>query len=154
MQTPLVDLDEFRDSLPADAPSVDDQTSRATWLLAAASALVRSEARRSFLDADGALEDVPDQVVMIVCAAAGRAWMNPTMSESVQTGPFANRWGARGVEGVYLTDSEKDTIGELYPVSRPGLWTQSITRGDYTDDTAYQPVAGSDEPFPWWKGEP
>ncbi|MGE3811521.1 MAG: hypothetical protein AB7I24_08220 [Candidatus Nanopelagicales bacterium] len=153
MQQPLVDLDEFSASLPADAPSVDDQSTRATWLLAAASALVRTEARRSFLDEAGTLV-VPDQVVMIVCAAAGRAWMNPTMSESVQAGPFANRWGARGVEGVYLTDAEKQTIADLYPVSRPGVWSLSTTRGDYLDDTAYQPVDGTDEPFPWWKGEP
>lgn len=78
---------------------------RASALLSDASTLVRHEAGRTWVDADGNLIDVPDIVVTIVLASAKRAWFNPSEATSVQLGATSVRYG-----DVWLSNVERERI--------------------------------------------
>jgi hypothetical protein len=85
----LADIDALEawtgDTIPDDDP-------RALAVLAAASALVRSETRRTWLDDMGALAAVPDELGMVVVQVAARKWLNPEDVIQDGTGPFTARW--------------------------------------------------------------
>jgi hypothetical protein len=100
----LADIDALEawtgDTIPDDDP-------RALAVLAAASALVRSETRRTWLDDMGALAAVPDELGMVVVQVAARKWLNPEDVIQDGTGPFTARFSERTADGLYLTDTER-----------------------------------------------
>src|SRR5690606_12055733 len=88
----------------------DSETKRAGWALRMASALVRNESGRTWLDEDGELIDpLPEPIVLVTLSAAGRHFINPdagiVVSESVDD--YSYREAERQEVGVYLTASEK-----------------------------------------------
>jgi hypothetical protein len=117
---------------------------RADVVLAHASAAVRVEASRNWVDADGALDGVPVGIPEIVVQVAARMWANPTGVEAQTTGPFSAQYSP-----LDLTDGEKQAIAAaLRRGTTGGLRTISTTRGDLetmsTVPDGYVAVAGQD----------
>lgn len=84
----------------------DDELTRASALLADASALVRFEANRTWVDADtGQLVAIPDYVVTLTVNAALRGWYNPAGIESAQLGAVSVRYGS-----AWLTSAERENL--------------------------------------------
>lgn len=138
--TAFATVDDLDALLDVDVTDLD----RAEALIAAASTLVRAETGSAWVDADGNLEWaattdeklnlVGDALTSVALAAAGRAYLNPKGSVSEGTGPFTIQRGQEAANGVYLTDSERQTIAAAVALQRgstsPGLWTLGTTRND------------------------
>lgn len=79
---------------------------RAEAVLAAASAIVRAENGKTWVDEDGDLiDDIPDAVPALVVQLAARMWANPTGLTQETAGPFSAMHG-RGT----LTDDERGVL--------------------------------------------
>lgn len=106
---------------------------RAGWALRAASALVRQETGKSWLDDDGTLVDpLPDDVAVVTLACAARGYVNPRgvtdASEAVDD--YNHREQVRVDEaGFFLTESEKQILGALTGATS-SIGTISTERGD------------------------
>jgi hypothetical protein len=118
----LADL-EARLGRPITDPA---EVSRAEALLADASALVRFEAGRSWVDEFDALIEVPDLAVTITCQAALRGWYNPAGIESQQLGAVSVRYG-----NAWLTTAER---AQLALFSRGKGLDQAILTGSFGFD--------------------
>lgn len=125
----LASIQQFAARLPGGVN--DDDLLRAEATLDDASALVRAEAGVTWVNASGELENVPDVIVTVVCAAARRAFVNPNglTAESIQDyqASFAS-----ASPDVYLTKQERNAIRRA--VGRSGLWTLRTTRSDVGGD--------------------
>ena len=84
----------------------DDDEPRAAVVLDDVSAFVKD-----LVDGDTATEweaDTPAAVVAVVCAAAGRAMVNPYQHASVTEGSYT--WRADNTSGVWLTKDERTAV--------------------------------------------
>lgn len=130
---------------------VDANLGRARAALADASALVRMEARRTWVDEAGALTVVPDAIVRVVLGAAQRGYTNPDGATQESAGPFARSFNPDAVS-VYLTRPELDIVRRFRPAGGE-LWTLQTTRdGDDANTIWYQDSFGL-EPFPLASGD-
>lgn len=132
---------------------IDNDNARAAAVVAAASALVRAETGRTWVDDDNELTTVPDEVSTVTVQVAGRVWRNPAGFVQDTTGPFTVRYPEIAGQGLYLTDAERSILSR-YRTQRRGLWTQRTTRDDpFIDDavlaTVWLPVNPGTEPLPW-----
>lgn len=126
---------------------------RAEWALRMASALVRAESGRSWLDGNGGLlPQIPDQVQLVTLAAAARAYSNPdggsVVSESIDD--YQYREAEQQEAGVYLTASERALLAPFAGGALAGIGTISTTRGDYDapDDLSW--IRNGPDPMnPW-----
>lgn len=171
--TPLADVEALNERLVDDVTDDD----RAESLLAAASALVRTETGSAWVDAGGNLiwddPDATDALVLlgdtlasITVSVAARAYENPSGFISETKGPFTQRRSDDAGDGVYLTDGELDALRKAVALYRgapsPGLWTLATTRGDIPDvaavaggiydertDTVYLQTVGGGDPLPY-----
>ena len=120
----LADIDALEawtgDTIPDDDP-------RALAVLAAASSLVRSETRHTWLDDVGALVAVPDELGMVVVQVAARKWLNPEDVIQDGTGPITSRWSELAGQGIYLTDTER-AICARHRQQSTGVWSLGTTR--------------------------
>lgn len=105
-----------------------DEIGRVNAVLDDASALVRDEAGRTWIDPDtDSLTAVPGSVRAVVLRAAERAMRNPQGFSAESAGDYS--YQRTNVEpGVYLTDAERAIVRKA--IGRTGLWTQPVTRGD------------------------
>lgn len=78
---------------------------RAQAALDDASALIRAEAGKTWVDDDGNLDGVPDIIATLAMKVARRALMNPDEYTSETVGPFSV-----GLPASYLRDDEKRAI--------------------------------------------
>lgn len=92
---------------------------RASAALDDASALVRAEASKTWLDGDTVT--APAQVVTIVVKAALREYRNPDGFTSEQLGDYSYRTDQTG--GVYLTDDERRIVRAAAGASGHGVWS-------------------------------
>ena len=110
----------------------DPDGKRAAGVLSMASGLVRDETGKSWLNdaGDGITSSLPDDVINVTCAAAGRAYLNPEGFEQERQDDF---YGSRKVPeaGVFLTRSEKDLLVKYAGDPHGGLRTIATTRNDY-----------------------
>lgn len=93
--------------------TIDDANERlrAQALLDDASALIRFEANRTWMDETvdpSVLGPVPDFVVSLTAQAALRGWFNPAGIESAQLGAVSVRYG-----GAWLTNAERAQLALL-----------------------------------------
>jgi phage gp36-like protein len=101
----LATLDQLKDRATVD----DDIVAQAA--LDDASALIRAVARKSWVDTEGVLTDVPDVIQTICLAAAIRRVNNPMGYASEQISQYSYRYAGSEAAGiVYLTDDEKRLI--------------------------------------------
>lgn len=136
-------------------PSADP---RAGAVLAAASALVRAYAQKTWIDVDGVtLLAVPEDVAAVVVQVASRAWLNPNPNlKNWNKGPFAEGYFDAASLGLYLSDVDKDALAIYRETgASTGLGTIGVTRGDSGFDTVYVPTgpAPSGYPFPWYAAD-
>jgi hypothetical protein len=146
MTTPLASVDQLEDRLG----DVDIDEARIAACLADASALVRAEARQTWLDDAGDLDGVPDVVEMIVLAVARRAYLNPDGAIQQTAGPFTERYAEVAGQVFYLTDTEQRALAKYHDT--PGLWAQPTTRGDVESGTVY--AEGDGDPIPMFVSPP
>lgn len=126
---PLASVEALSDWIgePITADSADAK--RAEGALRLASQLVRRVSRRTWMDGEELVDDLPDEVELITKACAAREYLNPEHHDTVRTDDF---YGTVKVEetGMYLTDSEKDLLRSLTTANSSGLGTVATTRGD------------------------
>lgn len=116
---------------------------RARAALADASALVRMEARRTWVDEAGALTAVPDAIARVVLGAAQRTYTNPDAVVQESAGPFSRRI-AETETGVYLTTAELDIVRRFRPAGGE-LWTLRTQRDEDEVNTIwYQDTFGTE----------
>lgn len=121
------------------------ELTRAQAALADASALVRMEARRTWVDELGAVT-APDVIVRVVLGAAQRTFTNPDGVIQEAVGPFSRRY-ADGSTGVYLTKAELDIVRRFRP-SGGDLWTLRTERDGGDDGTIWYRDTYGTELFP------
>lgn len=92
-----------------------------------ASALVRTEAGRTWVLGDGVPDVVPPTIAAITIRIAIRAIENPEGFTTESGGDYS--YSRKGVEdGVYLTEREARMVRKA--AGKTGLWTQPLERGD------------------------
>lgn len=128
--------------------TIADDDPRALAVLARASALVRSECGRTWVDDSNALEAVPEPIEGVVVQVAARVWRNPEGAIQDVAGPFSARFSESVADGLYLTDTERKICAQ-HRLQASGLWVMSTTRSsDPYDTTDWTPTDGG-PPFPW-----
>ncbi|WP_314325445.1 hypothetical protein [Paenarthrobacter ilicis] len=124
---------------------------RAERFIRFASALVRKESGRTWVQDDGEnlVPDIPDDIGLVVVQAAARAYENP----NGQTSDALDDWrGTFKVDevGVYLTDTEKSMVSKFKSARLGGLGTIATTRIDSVPESAgWVPVEDAPD-FPWY----
>ena len=148
----LASVEDLEARLGLDPDTLQDANlGRARAALADASALVRYEARRTWVDEAGALSVVPDAIVRVVLGAAQRNYTNPDGVIQESAGPFARQLSQEST-GVYLTKVEMDIV-RRFRAAGGELWTLQTTRdGDESNTVWYQDAFGF-EPFPLASGD-
>lgn len=145
--TALATLDQLEIRLGLDPHTLSGtDKARAEAALADATALVRAEAQRDFVD-DLGVADAPEAIVRVVLGAALRNYRNPDAETQHTVGPFSRTVKATDT-GVYLTDAEREIVRRYRPRTHGGLWTLSTTRDEATSDTAWVWDQYGTEPFP------
>lgn len=114
-----------------------------------ATALVRAETGRTWLDENG----TPDpQVAGIVLSVALRAFRNPEGFSSQTVGSWTGTVGGGGQDvasGVYLTTHERRQLQSL--MGAGGLVSLTVVRPEFIGDdgTVWVPVAQGGDDFPF-----
>lgn len=114
--------------LETSEPIGEAEEQRAEWLLAKASALVRRYTRRTWVDANGVLTDVPDEVTIVTAQVAARVWSNPRGAIQEAAGGLSWRLPESAGLGMYLTDVEKSMLDGYRPTG--GLWALPTSNVD------------------------
>lgn len=124
---------------------------RAEWCIRAASALVRAESGRTWLDDVGVLVDpVPENAVMVTIYCAGRIYDNREAQTRGGVDDYTESWRV-DESGAYLTASEKRMLSGLKPSGRRGIGVIATTRDDCgTDGTGWVATPTPDVMFPWY----
>lgn len=136
--------DWIGEPIPADSP----ESKRAEMCLRIASALVRAEAGRTWLGADGATVDAPEDAVMVTLYCAGRVFDNREAQTRASIDDSDGQWRV-DESGAYLTASEKRMLSKFRGSVHGGLGTIATTRGDCEPGTGWVPTVNG-PPFPWY----
>jgi len=140
----LVSLEEFAARLGGIAAADEE---RAQAALDDASALIRVEAgTEDWVDDEGALETVPDVVVAVCVAVAGRAFRNPDGLRSEQIGTYSVSYGDTTSTAVYLTAADRRIIRRA--VGLMSLGSIELESG-YAPNIVSVPVDIGGDPIPW-----
>lgn len=112
---------------------------RAQTSLDDASALVRTVAARNWIDAGGALLDVPDVVATICTRAAIRDYRNPdgVVNEQLGQGAYGYTY-AEGQSTIYLTEDEVGMIRAAATAPDPENPTAWNGTGSLATPSAYR----------------
>lgn len=113
----------------------EDVQAQAEARLRDASAIVRAYARETWLDDDGNLDDVPDEIVGVVATMVERASRNPAGVTQEAAGPFSRSFGSDAAARLYLTKPEKLVVRNA--VGRTGLGVVATTRGELETGPIY-----------------
>lgn len=126
---PLATVDDLVDWI-GEPIEGDADVARAGGVLSLASALVRRETERSWVEEGGGLaSNIPDDVRLVTLACAARGYLNP---EGMVDESLDDYRGRRIVQeaGLYLTASERDLLAPLAGRPHQGLGVVSTTRGE------------------------
>ena len=144
----LAGVTELADWIGEPIPEGSAESKRAEMCLRIASALVRAESGRTWVDGAGRLEAVPEDAVMVTLYCAGRVFDN---REAQTRGSIDDSDGAWRVDesGAYLTASEKRMLSVFRGSAHGGLGVVSTTRGEVAPARGWVPVEDA-PPFPWY----
>lgn len=127
------------------------ESKRALMCLRIASALVRRESGRTWLDDAGVLADpVPEDAVMVTLYCASRVYDN---REAQTRGSIDDADGSWKVDesGAYLTASEKRMLTQFKASNSGGLGVVATTRDDSpAGSNGWVPTTTPDVYFPWY----
>lgn len=127
---PLASVEDLERRLGLEPGSLQGpDLARAQAALEDASALVRAEAGRDWVDEDGVTVTAPQAAVVVALQAAKRAFLNPRGFQHEQTGPFSYQV-PRDQVGLMLTEAERRAVRAA--AGRYGLGT-FVTPSAYTD---------------------
>lgn len=127
---------------------------RAAAVLDDASALIRSEAGRDWIDGEGQLADVPAVVEAVALAVAYRAFRNPEGLAQASLGDASVSYDrGDGHAAVYLTRDERRSVRRAAGTSAVGA-IELASPWAMPADTYPVAVAGGGDPvplgpFPW-----
>lgn len=127
MLPPLASVQELAESI--EETIAGTAVKRAEYVLNLASALVRTETRQPWTETGGDLAtDIPDNVLLVTLAAAGRGYTNPdaNVSESIDDGQVTR---VVAEAGVYLTATEKTLLAAHVAGSRGPIWSMNTAPG-------------------------
>lgn len=128
----------------------DADTKRAGLCLRTASALVRAEAGRTWLDDDGTLADVPEAAWTVTLYCASRIYDNREATTSQRIDDHQESWKVDEA-GAFLTASEKRMLAPLSASRFGGIGVISTTRGDIAPaPTGWVPTGTPGVEFPWY----
>lgn len=154
MGTPaaLAGVSDLGDWLSETIAEDSAEAKRAALCLRLASALVRKETGRTWLQADGALVDpLPDDVHLVTLYCAGRVYDNREAQTTGGLDDYSEGWKV-DESGAYLTASERNMLAD-YRNSRPfgGLGSVATTRDpDAPTVPGRVPTGTAGVEFPWY----
>jgi hypothetical protein len=124
---------------------------RAVMCLRAASALVRKETGRTWLEANDALAEVPDDVVMVTLYCASRVFDNRNAQTRGGLDDYSEGWKVDEA-GAYLTATEKRMLsGFRTNGNGGGLGVVATTRlPGGVDVNGWVPTPTPEVLFPWY----
>lgn len=142
---PLAEVAALSDWIGDAIPEGTPDHKRAASVLRMASSLVRSHVGRTWADGP-----VPDAVVDVTLAVAGRVYTNPDGWGNVRLDDFGA--GQRPIEewGAYLTASEKRILDDYRPRKVSGLGVMTTHREPQQDHGSGLVPTPDGPPFPWW----
>lgn len=145
----LAGVDELAEWIGEPIPEGSAESRRALMCLRIASALVRRESGRTWLDdSNNLVSPVPEDAVMVTIYCASRVYDN---REAQTRGGIDDSDGQWLVDesGAYLTASEKRMLSGFRGSAHGGLGTVSTTRGEPAAVGGWVPVEDG-PPFPWY----
>lgn len=147
--TPLVEVQDLADWVGEPITEATPDFKRAEMCIRIASALVRREARQTWVSADGILLDVPEDAVMVTLYCASRVYDN--REAQTRAGIDDHDASFRVDEsGAYLTASERRLLSS-HRARTGGLSTVATTRSDNdVNALTWVPTDTAGVYFPWY----
>lgn len=136
---PLVPVSELEIALELDEGSLDGAPlARAEQALRRVSALIRAEAGKTWVDADGVTITAPEDVLSVALEATLRPYRNPEGQASESVGDYAVTFAQTGDPiGFYLSDEDKRIVRRAaLGVAGPGFSGSIRTPSAYPDPAA------------------
>lgn len=123
---------------------------RAEMCLRVASALVRRESGRTWLDDTGALSAVPEDATLVTLYCAGRVFDNRNAQTRGGVDDYQEGWKV-DESGAYLTASERRMLAPFRATGGRGIGTVATTRlPDGVNTSGWVPTPTPDVQFPWY----
>lgn len=146
---PLAGVSDLADWLGETLTPGTADHNRALLCLRMASALVRTEAGKTWLTAEGELDSPPEPAVMVTVYSASRAFENREAQTRGGIDDATESWRVDEA-GVYLTVSERRQVAALRG-GITGLRTVPTTRVDeVSGPTGLVPTGTPGVEFPWY----
>lgn len=146
----LASVEELAEWLGEEFPTGSVEAKRAAMCLRAASALVRRESGRTWLDGSAVVDPLPDEVRMVTIYCAARVFENANAQTSGAIDDAQQSWRVDEA-GAYLTVSEKRQLSGLRESSHTGIGTVATTRREPRDPAVgWVPTDTPDVYFPWY----
>lgn len=133
-------------------PIVEDSVEgkRAAMCLRAASALVRKESGRTWLQESGqVVTDLPDDVKMVTLYCASRVFDNRNAQTDGGIDDYREGWKV-DESGAYLTASERRQLSGFRDAASSGLGVVSTVRYERPAVSGLVPTPTPDVYFPWY----
>lgn len=147
----LATVDDLADWIGETIPLSSVEERRAAMCLRAASALVRKESGRTWLEETGELVDpLPEDVKMVTLYCASRVFDNRNAQTRGGIDDYTEGWKVDEA-GAYLTASEKRMLAPFRETGSSGLAVVSTTRRETPSATSgWVPTDTPDVYFPWY----
>jgi hypothetical protein len=146
----LATVQDLADWLGEPIVEASAEGKRAVMCLRAASALVRKESGRTWLQEDGTLvEDVPEDVKMVTLYCASRVFDNREAQTRGGIDDYQEGWKV-DESGAYLTASERRQLAAFRARTSGGLGVVATTRFAHESVNGWVPTPTADVFFPWY----
>lgn len=146
----LATVGELADWLGEAIDVTSAEGKRAAMCLRAASALVRKESGRTWLEGGTLIEPLPDDVKMVTLYCASRVFDNRNAQTRGSLDDYTEGWKVDEA-GAYLTSSERRMLAPFRAVVVGGLGVVSTTRREPPAvASGWVPTDTPDVYFPWY----
>ena len=146
----LATVSELADWLGETIDSSTVEGKRAAMCLRIASALVRRESGRTWLDDAGELVDpLPEDVKLVTLYCASRVFDNPNAQTRGGVDDYTEGWKVDEA-GAYLTASERRMLAPFRASASSGLGVVSTTRQETPAASGWVPTDTPNVYFPWY----
>lgn len=146
----LASVDDLADWVGESIPAGSAEERRAIMCLRAASALVRKESGRTWLNEVGKLTiPLPEDVAMVTLYCASRIFDNRNAQTRGGVDDYTEGWKVDEA-GAYLTASERRMLAPFRVASSGGLGVVSTTRRETPTAPGLVPTDTPDVYFPWY----